>query len=120
MSVSFESKTHKGKEGTFFEEGTLVHEGKKFTSGGSHIGINKKTGKMGGILYAYEKEKKVGTWDGKQKYPATFARGYRDNFGGTRQTVYFKINGKTFTGTYFKSQGDIVRFREVSPKNWGR
>jgi hypothetical protein len=108
------SKTFYGKEkGTFSEEGTFEHEGRAFTSGGAYIGKHKVTGKLGGLLYAFEKEGKVGSWDGKLKIPARFGKEYRDNFGGTRQTVYFTYQGKQFMGVFFKSQGDIVRVREI-------
>lgn len=113
MTTSTSSKKHKGKKGTFIEEGTITHEGRAFTSGGAHIGTHKTTGKMGGVLYAFPKENKVGSWDGKLKLPAHFGKEYRDNFGGTRQTVYFKYQGKEFVGIWFKSQGDIVRVKEI-------
>jgi len=114
--MSSSSKITKGKSGQIYEEGTVTFRGKTFTSGGAFMGVNKKTGKMGGLLYAYPRERSVGTWDGTIKIPAKFTRIYRDNFGGLRQTVYFTYQGKRFIGTWFKSQGDIVRVKEIKAR----
>jgi len=108
----FASKIHKGDKGTHVEIGTMEFEGKKFTSGGSSLGRHKETGRLGGILYAYPKESKVGTWNGKEKYPAEFGNEWRGNMGDVRQQVSFTMNGKKFSGIYFKSGSDIVRVKE--------
>ena len=112
MVLKSKSKFHKGKGKQFYEESTIVHEGKKFTSGGSFIGKSKE-GKLGGILYAYPDENKVGSWDKSVTYPAEFDTEWMSNMGDVRQTVRFKIGDKKFVGTYYKSGSDIVRFKEV-------
>jgi len=113
MVHKFADKILKGKEKTFYEEGSMIIDGKKFTSGGAFLGINKKTGKYGGILYAYPKTGEVGTWSGKKKIKATFGKEWKSNVGDLRQTVKFKWNGKNFIGTYYKSGSDVIRFKEV-------
>jgi hypothetical protein len=100
----------------FYEEGTLRFAGKDFTSGGSYLGKDKKTGKLGGVLYANEKGGYVNSWDGKFKIPAHFGYEYQSNMGDVRQHVDFKIGNHDFTGTYYKSGSNIVRFREKLKK----
>lgn len=85
-----------------------------FTSGGAWVGKHKGTGRLGGLLYAYQKESKVGDWHGRKKVPAYFGREWRSNMGDTRQVVSFQLYGRPCTGIYYKSGGDIVRFREVA------
>ena len=99
---------------TFVEQDcTFRHEGQSFSANGAWIGRHKVTGKLGGILYAFPKESKVGTWNGSKKVSATFAREWRSCFGDTRQAVYFTWDDVPFSGVYFKSGSDIVRAREV-------
>jgi hypothetical protein len=71
---------------------------------------------MGGVLYAYPKEGKVGNWRGTWKTPAEFGTEYRGSMGDTRQNVKVKIGKKEFYGTYFKSCGDLVRIKEKMKK----
>ena len=87
--------------------------GQPFKSGGAWIGKHKNTGQLGGILYAYLKEHKVGDWHGQKKVPAVFGREWRSNMGDTRQVVSFRLYGRPCAGIYYKSGSDIVRFREV-------
>ena len=82
-----------------------------FESGGAWIGKHKGTGQLGGVMYAYEKERKVGDWHGVKKVPATFGREWRSNMGDMRQVVSFSLYGHPCTGIYYKSGSDIVRFR---------
>jgi len=110
--TKFKSKVKKGKGLQFYEEGSIVHKGKKFTSTGAFLGKHKKTGLLGGILYAFPKEGKVGDWAGKKKYNAKFGKEWASSFGDIRQSVKVRIGDKEFTGTYFKSGSDIVRIRE--------
>jgi hypothetical protein len=101
----------------FIEKGCKVRfKGKSFESGGSFIGKHKKTGKFGGILYAYPRESKVGDWKGTWKVPAKFGYEWTSNMGDRRQTVEFDVGKRKFTGTYFKSGSDIVRVREKAKK----
>ena len=88
-------------------------DGQGFESGGAWIGKHKGTGRLGGLVYAYQKESKVGDWHGVRKVPAIFGREWRSNMGDTRQVVYFHLYGRPCTGIYYKSGSDIVRFREV-------
>jgi hypothetical protein len=92
---------------------TFTFEGRTFESGGSWL-IPDKNGHLVGLLYAYEGEGCVGTWHGDKKYPARFGRTWKSNMGDTRQHVVAKIEGRTFSGTYYKSGSDIVRLREVA------
>ena len=112
---SFKSKSRfvKGDRGTFYEDGTIVIEGKKFSYGGSFLGLNKKTGKLGGVLYGFPKTGEVGTWDGSKKVKAEFGKEWQSNMGDLRQTVKFKFNNKNFVGTFFKSGSDLVSVMEV-------
>lgn len=111
------SKLVHGKHEDFVEtEATITHKGHKFTSGGSYLLKNKKTKKLSGILYAYPNESKVGTWDGKVKFPARFEKEYHGNMGDLRQVVHADIKGKKFVGTYYKQNSDIVRVQQVGSK----
>jgi hypothetical protein len=92
---------------------SIVLEGKTFSNGGAFIGKRKDNGKLGGILYAYPKEDKVGTWDGKTKFNAFFGNEWTSNMRDKRQSVYFSYDGKKFYGVYYKTNSDIVRVREL-------
>ena len=92
---------------------TFAHDGQSFESGGSWVGRSRKTGRLVGLLYAYEKEKKVGDWHGVKKTPACFSREWRSNMGDLRQIVYFRLYNLPCTGVYYKSGSDIVRFQET-------
>ena len=99
---------------------TFSFQGKTFESGGSFIGLNPKTGKHGGIVYAYEKDGQVGNWHGDVKVRATFGKEWRSKlvtpqatYRSVRQSVYFTWNGINFYGVYCKSNGDIIRVREI-------
>jgi hypothetical protein len=101
----------------FVERKCVVKFGKRrFESDGAFIGKHKKTKMLGGVLYAYEKEGKVGNWKGTWKIPATFGDEWISNMGDKRQNVDFQIGRKKFHGTYFKSHGDIVRIRQLKGK----
>jgi len=88
-------------------------QGMTFTSDGAFILRNIKTNKLGGILYAYPKENKVGNWDGKIKVSAYFGREWYSNMGDKRQAVYFTFNKISFYGVYYKTNSDIVRVRQI-------
>mgnify|MGYP001567344498 CR=1 FL=1 len=92
---------------------TFAVEGRSFTFGGAWIGKHKGTGRLGGVVYAYPKESKVGDWHGVRKVPAMFSREWRSNMGDTQQAVSFRLYGRLCSGVYYKSGSDIVRFREV-------
>jgi len=88
-------------------------QGMTFTSDGAFILRNIKTNKLGGILYAYPKENKVGNWDGTIKVSAYFGREWYSNMGEKRQAVYFTYNKISFYGVYYKTNSDIVRVRQI-------
>lgn len=92
---------------------TIEIDGKSFTSGGSFIGKHRKTGLLGGCLYAYPKENKIGSWNGEIKIPCKFKNQWLSNMGDTRQLIYFEYKGHKFWGIYYKSSGDLVRIKEV-------
>jgi len=98
---------------TFAEKATIVHDGQEFTSGGGFIGQD-KNGRYGGLVYAFEGEKKVGDWGGTCKVDAHFGSTWRSNWGDVRQSVHFTYNGVRFYGVYFKSGSDIVRVRQIN------
>jgi hypothetical protein len=91
----------------------ITLRGRTFTSGGAWLLKRKDTGRCQGVLYAYEKEGKIGNWKGDWKVPANFGKEWRGSMGDMRQTVTAKIDGKKFSGTYYKSAGDLVRLKEV-------
>jgi hypothetical protein len=99
------------KDGFVEHDCKLSIQGKEFSSGGSCI--ISKDGKAKGLLYAYPKDGKVGTWDKSKTFPAKFGTSYRSNMGDERQIVHTNIDGKNFVGTYFKTNSDIVRLRET-------
>jgi hypothetical protein len=114
---------------------TIELNGQKFTSGGSFLWPNEKTGKLEGLLYAtIERNQKseqldrnvgvwplsnwgqkgtVGSWDGSLKIPALFLNEWVNSMGDIRQRVRFEYQGKKFSGIYYKSGSDIVRVKEV-------
>ena len=52
----------------------------------------------------------VTTWTGQPLGNAWLGKPYRDNFGGTRQSItVHAINGAKYHGTYYKSSGDFCR-----------
>jgi hypothetical protein len=66
------------------------------------------------FAYVSTKTGKLTTWTGDELGAITFGSEWRDNFGGTRQAIRVKaINGRTYSGTYFKSAGDYARLRIV-------
>jgi hypothetical protein len=66
------------------------------------------------FLYIREKDHTATTWTGEVLGQVFFGRGFRDNFGGKRIPVTVRaINGREYTGTYFKSSGDYARIRET-------
>jgi hypothetical protein len=118
----------KGPGQQFSEVGVFTHEGKSFSSGGSVL-FKDRTGRYHGLFYAFEKTPdktiagdgfdrsrvSVGTWDGSKKVRAAEGTTWRDNFGSTRQVLYFTWDGIPMTGVWFKSQGDIVRAKQTGP-----
>lgn len=52
------------------------------------------------------------TWTGQSLGSVILGPKYRDNFGGTRQSVHLTaINGYTYFGTYYSSSGNYARVR---------
>jgi len=94
-------------------------QGMSFTSDGAFILRNIKTNKLGGILYAYPKEKKVGNWHGSIKIRAYFGREWYSNIGDKRQSIYFIYEGVSFYGVYYKTNSDIVRVKEIKTLKGG-
>lgn len=67
------------------------------------------------FAYVNPDKKQITTWTG-QKLGTIERLGpeYRDNLGGTRQNLRVKaVNGKTYSGTYYKSSGDYARLKAV-------
>lgn len=71
--------------------------------------------------FVYIGKEYVTTWTG-QRLGLIVGRGreYRDNFGGTRQTIRFRgINGFFYSGTYFVSSGSYARVKLcLSCRGW--
>jgi hypothetical protein len=103
--------------------------GREFTSGGAWLCQRIDTGRFEGWLYAYKKvisEKTgsyqiwVGTWDGSKQVHCTTGQEYYSNFGDTRQSLWFRWNGRYFWGIWYKSGGDLVKCREIKAESyWG-
>ena len=88
------------------EDCTITIEGKSFTANGAIV-----NGRA--IVYAYEREGKVGNWHGTMKVSAHYGREWVSNFGDRRQSVEFTWDGHAYAGTYYKSSGDLIRARQV-------
>ena len=110
MSTIIKDKTQ------FIEQDcTFTHEGKQFTSGGSWLCENKKTGKLEGILYAAPKTSEVTSWDGSLRIKAQFGRVFNSNWiNNKRQYCWFPYNGKRFIGiNYSVDWNECINVREV-------
>lgn len=94
----------------------ITFEGKTFESGGSFIAINKKTGKLGGILYEDAEHNQVTSWDGSLKIPAKYGRIFRSNFRDNRRRfVWFTYQGKHFIGiNYSVDWQSCISVREIN------
>ncbi len=100
----------------FFEENcTITFKGKDFIADGAFI-IPDKNGRLQGFLYSGLNY--VQNWYGDLKIPAIYGFTWKDNFGGYRQTVYFKYNDKCFSGICFNSM--YCRVKEISEKSFNR
>ena len=90
-------------------------QGKSFESGGAFLAINKKTGKLGGILYANSKEKIVSNWHGTIKINAKFGKVFNSNFYQVkRQYCWFTYQGKNFIGINYNCDWqDCISVREI-------
>jgi len=87
------------------------------TSGGAYIGVHRKTGKLGGLLYIQDGGKMVGDWHGDDVTPVEYAgKVYRSNFGDRRQTLYFHWHDTPMMGVYMRENSDIVRCKQI--KEW--
>jgi len=78
---------------------------------------NFKRGKGQKKYVAYMKNdlSKITTWTGDKLADVTkVGQPFRDSFGGERINFRAKgIDGKNYSGTYFKSAGDYVRIKKV-------
>ena len=64
------------------------------------------------FLYINVKTRQATTWTGAILGSVGFGRVWRDNFGGTRQSItVYGTNGRTYHGTYYKSSGDYARIK---------
>ena len=86
---------------------------------GAWILEHRDNGLFAGMLYAYPKESKVGSWDGSLKIPALFLNEWYSNMGDKRQLVHFEYQRRRFSGTYYKSNSDLVRIRELADNESG-
>ena len=100
----------------FIETGCRINiSGKEYESGGSYLLKRKDNGRLEGILYAYPKEKSVGSWDGSLKIPAVFGRPFLTNFGVRWQHIWFSYQGHKFIGTnYNLDSQDNVHVKELT------
>lgn len=65
-----------------------------------------------GISYAYEKDSVVGGFADKL-CNARFLNEWKSNMGDTRQLVKWSFNGHKYSGIYYKSGSDIIRWRKL-------
>lgn len=64
------------------------------------------------FLYINEKDGMATTWMGENLGSVYFGSPFRSNMGDTRVPVTIRaINGRMYTGTYYKSAGDYARVR---------
>ena len=64
------------------------------------------------FLYINEKDRTAITLTGDILGSVSFGSEFRSNMGDKRQSVTIKaINGKTYSGTYFKSAGNYARIK---------
>jgi hypothetical protein len=100
---------------TCMEQKCIVEfEGKKFESGGSFIGIDKKTGLHGGIVYGDYHKRIVSNWHGDIKVNAMYGNGYSSNMGDSRCHVWFTYKGINFHGIWCGMEwSQIIRVKEV-------
>lgn len=77
---------------------TIEIQGKKFTSGGAFIGINKKTGKMGGGVYGNLDKNIVSNWDGTITVKANFGKPYLNKKRVKCVDVWFMYQNRKFKG----------------------
>jgi hypothetical protein len=97
------------------ETSTITIDGKSFTSGGSFIAKNIQTNKYEGIVYGYQKEGKVGTWDGSVKVEAYFGQVFDSNWiNNRRQYVWFTWRNMKFVGiNYAYDWQDTFSVRQI-------
>lgn len=114
----YKGKVMRNALGEMYEVGTFRVGGKSFSSGGAQIWLDPKTGKQRAILYAYPKEGKVGTWDGKQKWDARFGAHYYSPVGGSWMNPNNKVrhvstvvNGIRMGGILGEGK-DFIKFSE--------
>ena len=103
------------KENTAFIETdcTIEYDGKKFTSGGSWLMQNVKTGKYQGILYASPKTNEVTSWDGKLRIKAYFGKVFQGNMS-KRQYCWFSYENHNFIGiNYSVDWQDCISVKEI-------
>lgn len=66
------------------------------------------------FLYINSKTGQATTWTGQKLGDVRFGHEYHSNMGDKRQSVrVYAVNGKTYSGTYYKSSGDYARVRIV-------
>lgn len=66
------------------------------------------------FLYIRESDSKAVTWMDEVLGEVSFGKEFRGSFGDKRQPVRIKaINGKTYSGTYYKSAGNYARVKQT-------
>lgn len=69
------------------------------------------------FIYISEKTKEATTWTGQKLGRVIFNTEYNSNFGDRRiSIIVHAINGKTYTGTFYKSSGDYARIKICNTK----
>ena len=92
---------------------TIEFEGRKFTSGGAFIGVD-KNGKHGGRVYADWNKREVSNWSGTVKVPAIYGRKFRSNFDDLRRHIWFTWKGINFHGLWCSiNWSELVNVKEV-------
>lgn len=103
----------KEREQFIEQDCTITHEGHSFTSGGSWLMTNSKTGKMQGILYASPETNEVTSWDGSLRIPAYFGKVFQGNMS-RRQYCWFTYAGKHFVGiNYSVDWQECISVKEI-------
>jgi hypothetical protein len=108
----------------FYESGTIVHEGKSFTSGGAALWLD-NAGKYRAVLYVSKASDYPGTtrqnyvaktWDSSEQSTYCHVSQYWRNaqwwYAGKRRQVTVCFRGVWLTGTWCQDSQDFVRLRQ--------
>ena len=91
---------------------TVEFQGRKFTSGGSHI-VHCTDGYYRGVVYEDPEKRTVKTWHGQVIGPAHYGVAFRGNFCRMRY-VTFSLDAVKFKGCYCPDTGQAIRVKSTT------